>query len=156
MHLTLLQDAATPPAKTLREQLDRFRAFQRLYNDERPHQALGDATRRTIIKSRSGAGTASCASLTIRSTTRCGAYAPTARSNGGPPRLRQLRARRRAVSLAGNSAAGWAVSFGPVALGVIAHGDDRLRKPKSASCGLVDNPAGCPQGPQPPQPQHQT
>ena len=54
------------------------------------------------------------------------------------------------------SAAGWAVSFGPVALGVIAHGDDRLRKPKSASCGLVDNPAGCPQGPQPPQPQHQT
>ena len=44
MHLTLLQDAATPPAKTLREQLDRFRAFQRLYNDERPHQALGDAT----------------------------------------------------------------------------------------------------------------
>src|SRR6516225_3285127 len=44
MHLTLLNDAATPPAKSLREQLDRLRAFQRVYNEERPHQALGNAT----------------------------------------------------------------------------------------------------------------
>ena len=44
MHLTLLNDAATPPAKSLREQLNRLRAFQRVYNEERPHQALGNAT----------------------------------------------------------------------------------------------------------------
>ena len=44
MHLTLLKDAATPPAMSLREQLDRFRAFQRVYNEERPHQGLGNAT----------------------------------------------------------------------------------------------------------------
>src|SRR6201988_2433093 len=44
LHLTLLQDTANPPARSLREQLERFRAFQSLYNDERPHQALGNDT----------------------------------------------------------------------------------------------------------------
>ncbi len=42
MHLTLLKEAATPPAASLRAQLAAFRAFQRLYNEERPHQGLGD------------------------------------------------------------------------------------------------------------------
>jgi transposase InsO family protein len=32
MHLTLLQDTASPPARNLREQLKRLRAFQHLYN----------------------------------------------------------------------------------------------------------------------------
>ena len=44
MHLTLLKEAATPPARTLREQIRRLQAFQRLYNDQRPHQALDNAT----------------------------------------------------------------------------------------------------------------
>ena len=54
------------------------------------------------------------------------------------------------------TAAGWTVSFGPIALGVIAHGGDRLRKPKPAGCGLVDNTARCLQGPQPLQQQQQS
>src|SRR5215204_4951206 len=32
LHLTLLRDTAMPPARSLREQLDRFRRFQRVYN----------------------------------------------------------------------------------------------------------------------------
>jgi transposase InsO family protein len=44
MHLTLLQDTANPPAPSLRQQLKRLRDFQRLYNEQRPHQALGNAT----------------------------------------------------------------------------------------------------------------
>jgi hypothetical protein len=44
LHLTLLQDTASPPAQSLREQLMRLRSFQRLYNEERPHQALGNDT----------------------------------------------------------------------------------------------------------------
>jgi transposase InsO family protein len=32
MHLTLLQDTANPPARSLRQQIARFRSFQRLYN----------------------------------------------------------------------------------------------------------------------------
>jgi putative transposase len=43
-------------------------------------------------------------------------------------------------------AAGWTVSFGPVVLGSLAHGADRLRKPKPARCGLVDDAARRPQG----------
>ena len=41
LHLTLKQDTASPPAKSLGEQIDRFRTFQRIYNHERPHEALG-------------------------------------------------------------------------------------------------------------------
>src|SRR5436309_11161754 len=44
LHLTLLQDTASPPARSLREQLDRLQMFQRLYNEERPHEALGNDT----------------------------------------------------------------------------------------------------------------
>ena len=44
MHLTLLQETANPPARTLREQIKRLQAFQRLYNEQRPHQALDHAT----------------------------------------------------------------------------------------------------------------
>ncbi len=47
LHLTLLQDIASPPARSLREQLARLRSFQRLYNEERPHQALGTPRPRT-------------------------------------------------------------------------------------------------------------
>jgi putative transposase len=32
LHLTLLRDTATPPARSLREQLNRLRDFQRVYN----------------------------------------------------------------------------------------------------------------------------
>ena len=44
LHLTLLQDTAKPPARSLRQQLERFKDFQRVYNEERPHQALGNDT----------------------------------------------------------------------------------------------------------------
>lgn len=40
LHLTLQQDTASPPAQTLRAQSKRFRRFQRIYNEERPHEAL--------------------------------------------------------------------------------------------------------------------
>jgi putative transposase len=43
-HLTLLQDAASPPAKDIRSQQRRFDAFRREYNEERPHEALGQRT----------------------------------------------------------------------------------------------------------------
>ena len=44
LHLTLLQDTADPPACSLRQQMERFHDFQRVYNEERPHQALGNDT----------------------------------------------------------------------------------------------------------------
>lgn len=39
-HLTLKRDTATPPAANRRAQQRRFDAFARLYNEERPHEAL--------------------------------------------------------------------------------------------------------------------
>lgn len=41
LHLTLQQDTASPPAGSLAAQARRFAAFRRIYNAERPHEALG-------------------------------------------------------------------------------------------------------------------
>jgi transposase InsO family protein len=43
-HLTLKQDTANPPAPSVRAQSRRFAAFHRVYNEERPHEALNQAT----------------------------------------------------------------------------------------------------------------
>jgi putative transposase len=43
LHLTLKQDTASPPAASLAAQGRRFREFVRIYNEERPHEALGMA-----------------------------------------------------------------------------------------------------------------
>jgi hypothetical protein len=40
-HLTLKRETASPPASNLRAQQRRFDGFRKLYNDERPHEALG-------------------------------------------------------------------------------------------------------------------
>lgn len=39
-HLTLKQSVASPPAQTLKEQIERMSLFQEEYNYERPHEAL--------------------------------------------------------------------------------------------------------------------
>ena len=44
MHGTLKQDTLDPPAATPAEQQRRFDAFRRLYNQERPHEGLGQQT----------------------------------------------------------------------------------------------------------------
>jgi transposase InsO family protein len=41
LHLTLKQETATPPAANARQQQRRFDAFRRTFNEERPHEALG-------------------------------------------------------------------------------------------------------------------
>lgn len=43
MHLTLKQETASPPARSLADQLDRFERFREVYNHERPHEALGQS-----------------------------------------------------------------------------------------------------------------
>ncbi len=40
MHLTLQQEVANPPARSLKEQIIRLRSFREEYNNERPHEAL--------------------------------------------------------------------------------------------------------------------
>lgn len=44
MHQTLKQETASPPHATIRQQQQAFQDFQRLYNQERPHEALNYRT----------------------------------------------------------------------------------------------------------------
>jgi hypothetical protein len=44
MHATLKQATTLPPAPTLRAQQRRFDAFRREFNEQRPHEALGQRT----------------------------------------------------------------------------------------------------------------
>ena len=40
LHLTLLQDTANPPARSLRQQLERFKTFQQMYNPASQHPSV--------------------------------------------------------------------------------------------------------------------
>jgi transposase InsO family protein len=159
LHLTLLQDTASPPASSLRQQLDRLRVFQQLYNHDRPHQALGN-------------------------TPPAEHYAPSPRRWDGVlrepdyPDDHQIRRVRRSgeirwqgntvyinqalagepVGLAEATDGGWTVRYGPIHLGVIDHRARRLQKPRRPARGLVDNPRGLPTTPpaQPQQPKPRT
>jgi putative transposase len=151
LHLTLLQDTANPPARSLRQQLERFKDFQCLYNEERPHAALGNDTpaKHYDVSPRTWDGT-------LRE--------PEYGSDNAVRRVRhngEIKWRGNTIyigtALVGEpialteNANGWTVSYGPIPLGTIAHASpDRLRKPKRRprSCGLVDNASALPTSPQ--------
>jgi putative transposase len=155
MHLTLLQDVANPPARTMREQLKRLRSFQHLYNEERPHQSLDNAT---------PADRYQASSRRFHGILRKPEYADdqdvrSVRHNGeikwqGNTIYISEALIGEPVGLAEDQD-GWTVSYGPIVLGTIAHRDNQLRRPKrkAKGCGLEDNAARCPQGPQPQQQQ---
>jgi transposase InsO family protein len=150
LHLTLLQDTASPPARSLREQLERLRRFQCVYNEERPHAALGNDT---------PAEHYAASPRRFDGVLREPAYGPDhevrrVRHNG------EIRWRGKTiyisealigepVGLVEDQNGDLTASYGPIPLGIIAHDGDRLRKPKPQPCGLVGNArARCPQGPQ--------
>ncbi len=147
MHLTLLDDVAKPPARTFREQLKRLQDFQHLYNEERPHQALGNATPADHYtpSSRRFDGILREPEYSEQHEVR------RVRHNG------DIRWRNRTIyvnqALVGElvglmeNSAGWTVSYGPIVLGTIARHEDRLRKPKPP-CGRVDDASASPAGPQ--------
>lgn len=149
MHLTLLQDTASPPARTLREQIKRLQAFQRLYNEERPHQALDDDTpadrydasprRYDGVLREPGYG----ADHRVRRVRHNGEI----KWNGSTIYINEALAGE-PVGLVEDEGS-WIVSYAQIHLGVIPHRGDRLQKQKRKACGLVDNAKGrCPQGPQ--------
>lgn len=157
LHLTLLQDTAKPPARSLRQQIERLQLFQRVYNEERPHEALGNDTPSAhyVASPRRFDGVL-----------REPEYDPDrvvrrVRPNG------EIRWRGKEiyisaalvgepVGIAEEENGDWSIIYGPIALGIVAQTGDRLRKPKRKRCGLVGNAkTRCPQGPQPPQQQQQ-
>jgi putative transposase len=149
LHLTLSQDTANPPARSLREQLERLRAFQRLYNEERPHAALGNDTpaEHYAVSPRRFDGVLREPSYGPDHTVRRVRHNGEIRWQANTVYISEALVGE-PIGLIENEDGGWTASYGPIALGVIAHGGDRLRKPKRHARGLVDNAARCPQGPQ--------
>jgi putative transposase len=157
LHLTLLKDTADPPAHSLRQQVERFRAFQRLYNEERPHEALGNNTPAAHYEA---------SPRTFDGILREPQYGVDhivrrVRPNGGI-RWQNTEIYISAalvdepIGIAEDEQGDWHVIYGPITLGTVARGTDRLRKPKRKGRGLVDSAkVRCPQGPQPPQQQQQ-
>jgi putative transposase len=158
LHLTLLQDTANPPARTMREQLQRLRRFQRIYNDERPHQALGNDTpaKHYAVSPRRFDGVLREPDYGADHTVRRVRHNGEIRWQGHTIYINAALIGE-PVGLSENDGGGWTVCYGPVRLGFIAQRGDRLlRRPKQHGCGFVDNAARCPQPPQPQQQQQQS
>jgi hypothetical protein len=149
MHLTLLQDAASPPARSLCEQLKRLRDFQNLFNEQRPHEALGNDTpaEHYTASSRRFDGVLREPEYGDHQEVR------RVRQNGeikwhGQTIYITEALTGEPIGLRNEGAAGWSVCYGPIMLGTIVHRDRRLRKPKRNACGRVDDARASPTSPQ--------
>jgi transposase InsO family protein len=153
LHLTLLKDAASPPAASLRAQARRFADFRRVYNEERPHQALRGACPADVHAAslRAWDGVLREPAYGDEDTIR------RVRSNG------EIKWRGEKIflseALAGEPVAltegreGWTVRFGQLPLGLIPHGKVLLARPRRKARGLVDKSADLPTTPRAQQPQ---
>jgi putative transposase len=139
-HLTLQQDTASPPAPTLRAQLERFRSYQRVYNEERPHQALGNEVpaARYAASPRRFDGILREPEYSADHEVRRVRHSGEIRWQGDTIYINAALVGE-PIGLIETDNGGWSISYGPIDLGVIAHGDNRLRKPKPPACGHVDN-----------------
>jgi len=150
LHLTLLQDTAKPPARSLRQQLERLQLFQHVYNEERPHEALGNDTpaEHYVASPRRFDGILHEPQYDSDRTVR------RVRPNG------EIRWRGKEiyisaalvgepVAIAEQENGDWSIIYGPIDLGTVAQAGNRLRKPKPERRGPVDNAkTRCTQGPQ--------
>lgn len=149
LHLTLLQDTAAPPARSLRQQLERFNAFQRLYNDERPHEALGNDTpaEHYSLSPRRFDGILREPEYSSDHEVRRVRHNGEIRWQGATIYISEALIGE-PIGLFDEDDGHWAVSYGPILFGIIAHGCDRLRKPKLRTRGRVDNASTLPTSPQ--------
>ena len=148
LHLTLKQETASPPAASLRQQAARFRAFQRVYNFERPHAALDHDTPaehyRPAARRWDGILRAPpCPDDAERRRVRRNGEI---RWRGELVYLNQALAGE-AVALVEDHDGLWQVGYGPVPLGFIDRRGGRLKRPKNKARGVVDNPDGLPTTP---------
>jgi putative transposase len=132
LHLTLKQDTASPPAASLRAQARRFATFCRVYNEERPHEALGLAVPASLY-----VPSPRCWSGRLRSPEYAsGMIVRRVRMNGEIKWRGELVWISSAligepVGLEEGEDGLWRVRFGPVLLGTI-DASGRLRRPRAA------------------------
>jgi len=132
LHLTLKQDTASPPAASWDAQARRFRRFCRVYNEERPHEALGMSVPAALYAASARAWSGRLIAPEYAS----GVAVRRVRWNGeikwhgelvwissvlvGEP-----------VGIEEGEDGLWRVTFGPVLLGTM-DADGRLRRPRAA------------------------
>jgi putative transposase len=148
MHLTLLQDAATPPSRNLREQLRRLREFQHIFNELRPHESLGDDTpaKHYAASPRRFDGVLREPEYGDHHEVRRVRHNGEIKWQGQTIYISEALTGE-PIGLRNEGAAGWSVCYGPIALGTIGPRNSRLRKPKRNACGLVDDARASPTGP---------
>lgn len=154
MHRTLKAETASPPAATLTAQQECFDRFRRIFNQERPHEALGQKTPASFYRP---------SERSYPCPLREPAYPDTmavrrVRSNGeikwgGERIFISTVLVGEPVAIAESDGGEWVVRFSDLELGFIDRKRRRLwRRPlppaANQACGLVDNAARCPQGPQ--------
>lgn len=148
-HLTLLQDTANPPARSLRQQIKRFSDFQRLYNEERPHEALGNDTpaQHYMLSLRRWDGVLREPDYDDDHAVRRVRHSGEIRWQGGTVYISEALIGE-PIGLMQADDGSWSAFYGPIRLGVIAHDGDRLQKPKRQTRGRVDNASALPTSPQ--------
>jgi hypothetical protein len=126
-----------------------LQTFLRIYNEERPHSALNNKTpiEHYAPSPRRWDG------VLREPEYHCDAEIRRVRHNGEIKWQGKLIYISTAligepIGLMEDASGDWTAFSGPVALGLIAHRGDRLRKPKKHSCGYVDNATALPTSPQ--------
>ena len=133
MHLTLKQDTASPPARSLRDQMARFATFLESYNHDRPHEALGQTPPADHYRPspRRFSGVLRAPEYPAEAKIR------RVRSNGeikwrGNKIFVSETLSGEPVGLFRSSEDTWRVKYGPIFLGTL-KGEEKLRRPWSAS-----------------------
>lgn len=132
LHRTLKADTAAPPAATLRRQGERFRRFARVYNEERPHEALGLVTPSSVYcaSPRAWSGRLDSPEYDAGMAVRRVRHNGEIRWRGDLVYVSEALIGE-PVGLAEGEDGRWRVWFGPVELGSIG-GDGRLQRPRAA------------------------
>jgi transposase InsO family protein len=131
LHLTLLKDVADPPARSLRLQLQRLAAFQRPYNEERPHAALGNATpaEHYSVSPRRFEGVLREPEYSADHLVRRVRHSGEIKWQGKTIYISSALIGE-PVGLSEGAQGNWSVCYGPVPLGIITPRADCLQKPK--------------------------
>lgn len=128
MHRTLKADApCAPPASSLRAQQQRFDAFRRSFNEERPHEALGQAPPASLHRPSPRPFPDRLPELVYPEGTQVRRVRPNGciRWQGAEVYITQTLAGE-PVGLTQVTEREWEVAFGPLLLGRIKDGSDRL------------------------------
>jgi len=131
MHETLKREACQPPSWSFRRQQLRFDAFRKTYNEERPHEALGQVTPASVYQPSLRTYPGRIAPLEYPDADQTCWVRPNGciRWRGGEVYVGQVLAAE-PVGVVQVADAEWQVVFGPVVLGTFAPGATGLRRPR--------------------------